>query len=59
MRKLTRNELKLIFGGATATANCGEGIVVSCSGTYSCTATDNRGCSCDDGSDEKKCPPIA
>lgn len=63
---LTRKELSKLFGGrripvaslspvSDATADCGEGVTVTCSGTYSCTATDYVGCSCDDGSDAKIC----
>ena len=56
MIKLERNQMSLILGGSTATAECGGGISVSCSGTYACSATDGEGCSCDDGHDSKQCP---
>lgn len=58
---LSRKELSKIYGGqksvdaSSATADCGDGVSVTCSGTYMCTATDYVGCSCDDGSDAKIC----
>lgn len=56
--ELTRDQLKEINGGifsfAGVVASCGNGKSVSCSGT-SCTAVDNKGCSCDNGADSKSC----
>lgn len=56
MKKLNRKDLEFIFGGSSATAECGGGIAVTCHGTYSCSAVDGQGCSCDDGADYQECP---
>lgn len=61
---LQRSQLKTVFGGyggyavSSCTADCGDSISVTCSGTYSCTAKDNDGCDGDNGTDKKSCPPI-
>lgn len=58
---LQREQLKSVFGGylddySTCSAKCDDnGNSVSCTGTYSCTATDYVGCNGDDGTDEKSC----
>ena len=43
---LSKNEMKLIYGGASVTVNCGNGVTHTCSGHANCEATDNVGCSC-------------
>ncbi len=59
---LSISQMKSIFAGVTqlthvwaeATADCG-GFKVTCKGDYGCTATDNEGCSCEDGKVKKSC----
>lgn len=62
LEALSREKLRTIFGGeapgfyaASATADCGDGHSVTCTGVLNCTATDYVGCSCDDGNDFKEC----
>jgi hypothetical protein len=61
---LSRNEMKKVLGSASATANCGGGVTVTCQGT-SCAASDpipaigeKGGCACTgpEGSSYKDCP---
>ncbi|MBX9779702.1 MAG: bacteriocin [Chitinophagaceae bacterium] len=57
MKKLTKNELKSIYGGSvTACASCGSKPQVCCTGD-SCSATDGVGCSCASSTQDnsKKC----
>lgn len=50
---LSRNQMKNLIGAASATANCGGGITVTCSGGSLCAASDpipsigeKGGCAC-------------
>ncbi|OJJ14354.1 hypothetical protein BKI52_43530 [marine bacterium AO1-C] len=54
---LSKNQMRHIKGGGSATADCGGGKSVSCSG-FACTSIDGQGCSCmkaDETSDTKTC----
>jgi hypothetical protein len=54
---LSRSELKMIFGKASATAECGGGSSVTCDG-INCESKDGDGCSCKQASGStttKKC----
>ncbi len=54
---LSRNEMKNVYGAASATADCG-GVSVTCSGS-DCSAKDGDRCSCvqpGGGSVTKLCP---
>jgi hypothetical protein len=59
---LSPQEMRVIYGGVamecTATADCGEGIYVSCSGTVACIAEDGDGVFCytSTGYDPSYCP---
>jgi len=60
VKELTRTEQRSINGGSamvTCTADCGEGVSVSCnaSGLY-CTAIDYVGCASDE--EVAACPPV-
>lgn len=48
LKKMKREELKMIFGASEATAKCGSRDSVTCSGT-SCSAQDDSHCQCNTG----------
>ncbi|OJJ14359.1 hypothetical protein BKI52_43555 [marine bacterium AO1-C] len=55
--QLTRSQMSAIKGGASATADCGNGKSVTCTGR-TCMAKDGNGCSCTKAnysSDVKNC----
>lgn len=57
--RLSRFEMKNVVGGNTVIADCPGGLFVMCSGGSTCTATDNEGCKCQNGStvvDKASCP---
>jgi hypothetical protein len=58
--KLDRAQMKMIVGSSEASAKCGGGSTVTCSG-ISCSATDNSHCQCtqSNGTLERKDCPIA
>lgn len=58
---LSRDEMKQILGGCSASASCGGGSTISCSGVGNCYGGDNGSVSCRQANGESQttlCPRV-